>query len=110
MASEEIRVGKTFVCECGTTFDFDLRTHAVLSSLNAAVACPKCGAQKQVTLENFLKTCAMSIQATETSSSVEAQLENPLSFMDEPATSEKIEEAESYPNIDDSIYRDIAHR
>ncbi len=58
--NEQVRIGKTFVCECGRDFAFDISTEASIDSISVTVNCPKCGSSHYLNGDSLLKNVARS--------------------------------------------------
>ncbi|MFH1285445.1 MAG: hypothetical protein ABIH99_02575 [Candidatus Micrarchaeota archaeon] len=105
MENEVCRMGKTFVCECGAKYNFDFSTDLVLNSMEIDSVCEKCGCTMHINLDSFLRnrksaprslastgfmsavssssSTSSAPQASSSASTTTANVQSPLSFMDE---------------------------
>lgn len=52
---ETLKVAKTFMCVCGAMNKFEFETDFVLSEIKINVRCQSCGAEKELSLSDFIK-------------------------------------------------------
>ncbi|MBI5159565.1 hypothetical protein HY992_05595 [Candidatus Micrarchaeota archaeon] len=82
--NEQVRIGKTFVCECGKSFAFDLATEASIENISVTVNCPKCGSSHYLTAETLLKNISKTTSSTSSYSASSTSSSGGMGMFDSP--------------------------